>query len=67
MQVKYQKHMRALWRLAGEIGTIAENETDRRYAAVYEKLSDALDQAEGMGLITHVDETETNRKRKAKK
>ena len=66
MQVKYSKHMRALWRLAGEIGTIAENENGKQYGAVYEKLSDALDAAESVGLITHVDETETKRKRKAK-
>lgn len=67
MKVKYQKHMRALWGIAGEIGTIAENETDRRYSAVYEKLSEALDQAESVGLITHVEERPRNKaKRKVK-
>lgn len=66
MQVKYQKHMRALWRLAGEIGTLAECDV-KGYAAVYEKLSLALDTAESVGLINYVDETETKRKRKGKK
>jgi hypothetical protein len=64
MQLVYQKHMRALWRLAGDIGTLGENGNDS-YAAVYEKLSDALDIAEATGLIADK-EDKPKRKRKAK-
>lgn len=52
METKFRKHMRRLWRLAGEIGTIGED--DGRYAAVYKKLSDALDKAEENDLITNM-------------
>lgn len=48
-QVKYEKHMKKLWSLAGEIGTLGES--DKRYAKIYRKLSDALDAAEETGLI----------------
>lgn len=45
-----------LWELAGEIGAKAEN--DPRYAAVYDKLSDALDIAEYVKLIEYKEDTE---------
>ena len=64
MDMVYKKHMRALWRLAGEIGTLAVN-GDNRYSPVYEKLSDALDKAEATGLIMAV-EDKPKRKRLAK-
>lgn len=54
MQTKFAKHMRKLWNLAGEVGSIGEE--DSRYAAVYAKLSDALDAAERVGLIRNVEE-----------
>ena len=47
----YAEHMKELWELAGEIGTLGE--TQERYARVYMKLSDALDEAEASGLITY--------------
>lgn len=53
--MKYKKHMRELWELAGKIGTIGE--TDDRYAEVYRCLSDALDRAEENKLIV---DTENN-------
>ena len=56
MEVKYKKHMKKLWALAGEIGSLGE--IDGRYEAVYEKLSEALDKAESNGLITHTEEEE---------
>lgn len=56
MNVKYKKHMKKLWSLAGEIGTLAES--DKRYETVYMKLADALDAAESTGLITHTEEEE---------
>lgn len=55
MKSKFEKHLKELWELAGEIGTLGES--DDRYAAVYRKLSDALDVAEQTGLITY-EETE---------
>ena len=55
MSVKYSKFMLTLWELAGEIGT--KGEKDERYAEVYERLSEALDVAEEMGLITHKEDT----------
>lgn len=51
MSIKYAKHMQALWELAGEIGTLGE--TDARYARVYDKLSQALDEAELSFLIEY--------------
>lgn len=51
METRYSKHMLPLWKLAGEIGTIGEY--DPRYAEVYKKLSEALDEAEATGLITY--------------
>ena len=53
MQTKFAKHMKALHMLAGEVGTLGEE--DGRYAEVYTKLSDALDIAEQVGLITNVE------------
>lgn len=53
MQTKFAKHLQPLWKLAGEIGSIGED--DARYGAVYEKLSDALDAAEEQGLITNLE------------
>lgn len=44
------KFIQQLWELAGEIGTMGE--TDDRYAAVYEKLSEALHITEEQKLIT---------------
>lgn len=46
---KFGKNIQALYELAGEVGTLGEN--DPRYADVYAKLSDALDAAEEAGLI----------------
>lgn len=60
MQTKFAKHLRKLWNLAGEIGSLGEE--DNRYGAVYEKLSDALDVAERVGLIKNIDETEEEAK-----
>lgn len=54
MSIKYSKHMLKLWQLAGEIGTLGE--TDPRYATVYIKLSEALDNAELSGLIKYEEE-----------
>jgi len=56
MNTKFEKHMEALWKLAGEIGTLGES--DQRYAAVYAKLSEALDEAEATGLIVNEDDTD---------
>lgn len=49
MQTKFKPHMKALWELAGKIGT--KGETNTQYADVYKRLSDALDVAEAVGLI----------------
>lgn len=57
MKIKYDKLMKKLYNLAGEIGSIAED--DKRYEKVYLRLSDALDAAENCGLITY-DESEEN-------
>lgn len=51
MRTKFEIHMKKLWELSGQIGT--KGETDERYAAVYAKLSDALDEAERTGLIVN--------------
>lgn len=51
----YAPLMKKLWALAGEIGTLGED--DKRYAQVYKKLSDALDVAEANGLIKNVEES----------
>lgn len=51
METKFEKHMKELWELAGEIGAMGES--DDRYAAVYQKLSEALDAAERTKLITN--------------
>lgn len=56
MQIKYEKHMLKLWKLAGEIGTLAES--DDRYYQVYRDLSDALDSAEASKLIVYKEESE---------
>jgi hypothetical protein len=56
METKFEKYMKTLWELAGEVGTLGE--TDDRYAAVYAKLSDALDVAEQTGLITNTEDKE---------
>lgn len=53
MQTKFAKHIKALHLLAGEIGTIGEE--DDRYGAVYMKLSDALDVAEQHGLTCNAE------------
>lgn len=53
MQTKFAKHMKALHALAGEVGSIGED--DARYGAVYEKLSDALDAAEQHGLTCNAE------------
>ena len=55
--IQYEPHLKTLWELAGEIGTLAEcNSGDMRYRAVYEKLSEALDVAEQHGLIRYPQE-----------
>lgn len=54
MLVKYGTKMENLFKLTGEIGTLAE--TDARYEEVYQKLSDALDAAEDTGLIKYEDD-----------
>ena len=54
MKVKYSKHMLKLWKLAGEIGTLAEE--DERYLKVYYKLAQALDVAEEGKLIEYKEE-----------
>lgn len=54
MKVKYEKLMLKLWRIAGEIGELGEN--DIRYSLVYNEVSKALDVAEKVELITYKEE-----------
>ena len=54
MEIKYKKHMKELWKLAGEIGALGE--ADNAYAEVYAKLSQALDVAEEVKLIEYTEE-----------
>ena len=49
MKTKFDTHMENLWELAGEIGSLGED--DNRYARVYSCLANALDEAEAQGLI----------------
>lgn len=56
MKTKFKKHMQALWELTGEIGEEAEYNSE--YCLVYQKLADALDEAEAVGLITNVEPEE---------
>lgn len=51
MKIKYARFIKKLWNLAGEIGTIAE--TNKRYSKVYQKLAEALDEAELSNLIKY--------------
>lgn len=50
----FERHMLTLWELADSVGKLGE--TDFRYALVYKKISEALDEAELQGLITYEEE-----------
>lgn len=56
MKVKYSKHMKELWQLAGKIGALAK--ANPKYGQVYDKLSDALDEAEAVNLVQYSEEEE---------
>jgi hypothetical protein len=58
MKTNFEPLMEDLWKLAGEIGTKAEKENDKRYSKVYAKISEALDVAEAEGLIENKEESE---------
>ena len=42
-----------LWKVIGEIGTIAEKTGDKKLSVLYQKLSSALDYAEESKLIEY--------------